>query len=136
MLLGEKHRTCARIATSSELRADPTHTLLHYLPRRPAPPASQPLSHIVRHRRRLPCRQSARGYAASELVGLRCVVDTHILYPSRPCPPRSNLLCCFRRYSSVTKRWLVGGGSAPCRSTLWWRRVDVSLGHPPLSHPA
>ena len=37
---------------------------------------------------------------------------------SSSCPPRLNLLRCFRRHSSITKRRLVGGGGAPCRSAI------------------
>ena len=36
--------------------------------------------------------------------------STHL--PSSSCPPRLNLLCCFRRHSSITNRRLVGGGGA------------------------
>ena len=41
----EKDRTCARIATNINLRAGLARTVLHYLPPRPAAPASYPLSH-------------------------------------------------------------------------------------------
>ena len=65
VLLGEKHRTWARIAMSFELHADLPRAVLHYLPPRRAPSASRPLSHSVHHRRRPDCRQPARGCAAS-----------------------------------------------------------------------
>ena len=66
VLSGEKHRTCARIATSFVLRADLPRTVLHCLPPRPAPCASLPLQHIARHRRRCRSfRQSPRGGAAT-----------------------------------------------------------------------
>ena len=57
-------------------------TVLHHLSPRPAPPASQPLSHTLRCRRRLPCHCPGR----RGCVGVLFLLFNVITYPPPPLP--------------------------------------------------
>lgn len=71
-----KHRPCARIATSFEVRTDLPRTVLHHLSPRPAPSASQPLYHTCppSSPSSLPSPSSSAWLAT--VVALRCVVNS------------------------------------------------------------
>ena len=118
--VSSQHETCAQHVMSFGLPADLLRSVLHHLPPRPAPSAS-----LTQYPN---CQPLLPPFLPSPSPSLRCVASrTKHAPPLSSCPPRLNLLFCFRRHSIITTRRLVGGTGAPC-CAAFWQCVGVRLG--------